>query len=191
MNSSSSKNGLLFAIIAIVAGTLLRIFNFEIGGFHLVPIVAISLFSGAILKNKLALVVPVGIMLLSDIYLQLTSGTGFYGIGQLFVYGAFVLIALMGSKMNKISTVSVLGTTVSSAMIFWIVSNLGVFAGGYYGYSVFGFINTYAMALPFLQNDAAANALFFNPIFVNTLTSFVLFGAFALAANTKKIAIAK
>lgn len=191
MNTLTPKNTTLFIISAIVTGTLLRVFNFEIGGFHLVPIVAITLFGGAVLKNKYtAALIPTAIMLLSDSYLQLTSGTGFYDLSQVFVYSAFILVALLGTSMKKINTWSVLGSTISSALIFWVVSNLGVFAAGYYGYSVSGLINTFAMALPFLKNDAMANTLFFNPIFVNAITSFVLFGALAISTSSKKVATA-
>lgn len=170
----------LFAVLMILAATFLRIANIEMGLFHLVPMAVISLFSGAVLKNKsLAIGVPVVAMFMSDLFLQFTQGAGFYGVAQFFVYGALILISILGTKMGDMKTTKVLGYTVGSSLLFWLVSNLGVFAGGWYGYSFSGLMTTYAMAIPFLENEMATN-LFINSIVSDLIGSGILFGSYAL-----------
>lgn len=175
----------LFAVLMILAATLLRIANIELGMFHLVPMAAISLFSGAVLKNKsLAIGVPMIAMFISDLFLQFTQGAGFYGVAQLFVYGALVLVSILGTTMKDLKTSKILGYSLGGSLLFWVISNLGVFAGGWYGYSFSGLMATFAMALPFLENEMATN-LFVNSFVSDILGSSILFGSYALVAKTQ------
>lgn len=172
-----------FAVFMIVAASFMRILNVELGVFHLVPMAVISLFSGAVLKNKsLAIGIPLISMFVSDLFLQAFNGTGFYGVAQIFVYGALLSVALLGTQMKNLKALNVLGYTLGSSMLFWVISNLGVFAGGWYGYSVEGLMNTFAMALPFLKNDMATN-LFVNAFVSDFIGAAVLFGSYVYVTN--------
>ena len=46
------------------------------------------------------------------------------------------------------------------AIIFFLVSNFGVWLGGSYGYNLSGFLNCYILALPFFGNTLVSTILF-------------------------------
>lgn len=175
-------------ITLIVAGVVARVLNLEIGVFHLVPIGALALFGGYVLKNKrLVMLIPVATMLVSDIFLEFKSaGAGFYDLSQPFVYLGMAIFGLLGSNMKSSKILPVLGNTLLGSLLFWVVSNLGVFVAGYYGYSFAGFANTFAMALPFLKNDMNSNLLFFNPILVNIIVAQITFAVYNYATLKNK-----
>ncbi len=177
--------------VLILAGILCRTLNFEIGDFHIVPIGALALFGGYALRNRyLSILVPVLTMFISDLYLEVTQpGFGFYDISQVFVYLGMASFAVLGCGMKSGRPLPVLGYTLTGSLVFWIVSNLGVYLAGYYGYSFSGLVTTYVMALPFRQNDAYSNLLFFNIILVNVAVAQVIFAAYhyALSRNSRAV----
>lgn len=187
---SNNTNTIIFCAAMIVLAAFLRISNVEIGVFNLVPLAAMSLFSGAVIRNKsLAYMIPLGALLISDTYLHFTKGIGFYGIAQVFVYIGMMLVTLLGTSIKNFKSISLLGYTLSGSLLFWVVSNLGVFAEGWYGYSLTGLMNTFMMAIPFLENEMATQ-LFVNSIVSDMIMSVVLFGAYKLVAKNA-IAVAK
>lgn len=179
------QNNLRVIIICsalILAAAISRVLNAEMHWYNFTPIIAMSLFSGAVLKNKAyAYILPLAAYLLSDIYLQLTAGSGFYGISQSFVYGGMALVVLLGTFMKKNSVLRVLGFSVGGALLFWLISNFGVFLGGYWGTGLSGLGTTYLMALPFYTKDGTE--LFFNSIVGTLIFSGLLFGAYGLIKN--------
>ncbi len=185
-----SKNLLFVMLTLIIAGVASRWFNVEIGVFHLVPVGAFALIGGYVIKQRhLAVLVPVLTMLISDVIIELTGGNGFYDWSQPFVYFGMAIFALLGVGMKKNKPLTVLGHTVLGSMLFWIISNFGVFVAGYYGFSFQGLMQTYTMALPFLKNDYYASSLFFNPLLVNVVVAQVAFGVYAYtSAKAVKLA---
>lgn len=180
-----SNQQIITIISLIAAGVLCRLINLELGVFHIVPIGALALMGGYALKNKyMAILVPILTMFASDIVLQLTAGNGFYDLSQPFVYVGMAIFALLGSNMKQNAPAKVLGNTLLGSAAFWIISNLGVFAAGYYGYSFSGLTQTYTAALPFLKSDSAM--LFFNPILVNIIVAQIIFAVYKIAAPSVK-----
>lgn len=179
-----SKNKNTFTIICCTVLVLLavvsRIINVETHWYGFAPVVAISLFSGALLKNKVyAYLLPLSAYFLSDLFMQFFTGTpGFYGISQFFVYGAMIFVVLLGMKMKRPKALRILGFTIGGSCIFWLVSNFGVFIAGYYGFSFQGFIATYLMAIPFYT--PTGTTMFLNSFGGDLLFSGVLFGLYAL-----------
>lgn len=178
-----------FRVLSLCAGLILvavvsRILNAEMHWYNFGPLVAISLFSGAVLKNKsYAYLLPLAAYFISDVYLQLVHQNGFYGISQFFVYGAMILVVALGSLMKKVQALNVLGFTVGGSLLFWTISNLGVFFSGYYGLNLQGLINTYLAAIPFYQKDGVSTGLFFNAIVGDLIFSGALFGIYALVKS--------
>ncbi len=84
---------------------------------------AIAVFGGSVIKDrKMAFILPLTALILSDIFLELfTPIKGFYGMGQLFVYGAFVLITWLAGFMGKRSVANVAFAAVWSGLIFFII----------------------------------------------------------------------
>ena len=118
------------------------------------PLTAIALFGGIYLSNKtLSYLLPIIIMLLSDIFL------GFSSI-SLFVYFSFIIISYIGIKSKKPSILNI----VLSSIVFFIVSNFGVWILGYpktWG----GFIKCYTVAIPFFRNSLAGD-LFYSGLMI-------------------------
>lgn len=124
------------------------------------PVAAISIFGGAVLPRKAALLVPLGAMLVSDMFI------GFYDIMPV-TWGCYLLIALASSLwLRKPTIMRGAGLAVASSLLFFIVTNLAVWIwSGMYVHDWHGLAQCYALALPFLRNtmlsDIAYTALLF------------------------------
>ncbi|MCW7461622.1 DUF6580 family putative transport protein [Leptospira limi] len=153
------------AILMVIATVLSRILphppNFT-------PVLAVSLFSGAYLTDrKLALVVPILAMLVSDLYL------GFHDLMPV-VYGFMVLSVLFG-KQIKTSVSKAFGYTLIGSVVFFVVTNFAVWAtSGMYSLNVSGLRECFVMAIPFFQNSILGDFVY----------SGILFGAMALLNRT-------
>lgn len=181
MNKKTINILLVSAIILITA--IFRVVNSEMHIYHLLPIAALGLFSGSVLNNKFyAYLIPLFAMFISDMGIGLfTNMDGFYGISQVINYGAILLVTLLGTKLTKRSVVNVTGFSLAGSTIFFLLSNLGTFLSGYYGFSFVGFIECYTMALPFYKNEMA-NTFFANSFVGDLLFSYLSFGIYYLVS---------
>ena len=123
---------------------------------------AMALFAGSLFGMSFsALLVPVVAMLLTDFIL------GFHST-QIFVYGSLVLSVLMGATLLKDQAKGrkLLVVTLLSSILFFIVTNLGVWlVGGFYSGDIKGLVECYIMALPFFTNQVAGDLLFSGLLF--------------------------
>lgn len=175
-----NKSTIILCTVLVLLAAILRMVNAEYGWYNFGPLAAMSLFSGTVLGRKpLAFILPLAAYFISDAYMQFAHHNGFYGISQSFVYGAMIIIALFGSMMKKQNVLNVLGFSIGGTLLFWIISNFGVFAGGYWGTGVAGFTKTYLMALPFYKNEFATD-LFLNALLGDIIFSGALFGIYGL-----------
>jgi hypothetical protein len=115
---------------------------------------ALALFGGLYLPKKWAVVAPMTVMLVSDLFI------GFYAWQvMLSVYSGFAIIGLIGLKVRqnkKISTV--LGGTLLGSIIFFLLTNLAVWAfGTMYAHNFSGLMQSYYLALPFFKNSLLAD----------------------------------
>lgn len=144
---------------------------------------AIALFGGSTIKDrKMAFLLPLAALLLSDICLELfTPISGFYGLGQLFVYGAFILITWLAGFMKKRSVVNVAMAAVASGLIFFIISNFGVWllSGTFYPKTLQGLLACYWAAIPFYQGNFSGSFLL-NGIVGDLFFAGLLFGIYSL-----------
>ncbi len=142
------------------------------------PVAALSLFGAAYLKNKkFAFFVPVAIMFLSDCIL------GFHST-MFFTYGSFALISLLGFSIfeNKISSTRVLVASLSASLIFFLVTNFGVWLmQSMYAKNMNGLVDCYIAAIPFLKGSLLGDLIF----------SAALFGAFEWIKQTNWLVKAK
>ena len=83
---------------------------------------------------------------------------GFHGT-ILFTWGSVFLIGIISTKFVKNLSSRISGALIG-ALIFFIVTNFGVWSLGSYGYSVEGFINCYTLALPFFGYTLVSTLLF-------------------------------
>lgn len=147
-------------------------------------ITALALFGAAYVPNrKAAFVVPLLALLLSDLALELATragllggwlatGQGFYR-GMWVVYGAVALIAALGFVLRtRKSAAAVAGVTLSSSVLFFLVTNCPFLEGhDLYPATLEGLWTSYVTAIPFFRWTLLGDLLFVT----------VLFGGFALA----------
>lgn len=113
------------------------------------PIGAIALFGGMYLPKRLALILPLGAMLLSDAII------GFYSWQiMLSVYGSFALMGSIGLFLRRHKQFSlILGGTLAGSILFYLITNAAVWAfGTMYPLTLAGLIQSYVNALPFFRN---------------------------------------
>lgn len=143
------------------------------------PIGGMALFGAAYYnKRYLAYLIPILAMWISDLLLNnilyahyFDHFVWFYS-GSLFTYAAFALMILVGSLLLKnVSLSKVIFSALSASVIFYLVSNLGVWiTQGVYPHTWEGLLACYVAALPFFQNTLAGDILY----------SGLLFGVFKL-----------
>lgn len=130
---------------------------------------AVALFGGSYFNNKWsAFLLPLVILLLSDIGLSLTMGMdyGFYQ-GWYYTYIAFALMVLGGNVLiKKVNVQNVLGASLVAVFIHWIVSDYGVWLGStIYPQTIAGFWACLVIAIPyelnFLYGTLAYSAVMF------------------------------
>lgn len=152
------------AYLFIIFGVLLRLLP-HIPNFT--PIAAIALFGGTYLSRRTALFVPLLIMAISDLFL------GLHPL-MLFTWGSFLLTGIIGLWLKNHKTVpNTLGAAISSSLLFFIVTNFGVWAlpNSWYPHTWQGLINCYIMAIPFFKNTLLGDLFYVG----------VLFGLYELA----------
>jgi hypothetical protein len=148
------------ALGLIVLGALSRL-------LHLPPNIAavtgVTLLAGFALRNIwLALLVPIGAMALADIALGWYAGVLATYAGM--ASGVFIARGLL----PKLTVLRLVATTFLASLAFFVLSNLGTWLEGWYGYTWDGLVACYIAALPFWQNSLIAD-------FTSTALAFGLF----------------
>lgn len=156
---------LLIAIALVGFGVVMRLLPHPA---NLAPVGAIALFGGAVLPGRYGWWLPLGIMVISDLFL------GAYN-GILFTWLGFLLVGLFGMTLrNKSNWFRVPVGALTGAVIFFVVSNFGVWAqGGLYEHTWAGLALCYELALPFFRNTLTGDFIY----------SALLFGVYALATR--------
>lgn len=90
--------------------------------------------------------------------------------------------------MKSPRALRILGFSLGGSAIFWIVSNFGVFMGGFYGFSLQGLVTTYLMAIPFYT--PLGTEIFINSFVGDILFTGSLFGLYAIAVQFQKLMLA-
>ncbi|OGC79774.1 MAG: hypothetical protein A2145_05765 [candidate division Zixibacteria bacterium RBG_16_40_9] len=153
----------LFVIIGVLARLIPHPVNFA-------PILAMALFGGTYLNKKTALWVPLLALIISDFFLGTYSP-----VLMLFVYASTLASGLLGLWLrNHKNLGNIVGTSLLSAVIFYLLSNFGVWMmpSGYI-HNWAGLVECYVLALPFFKNTVASNLIY----------TAVFFGAYELAQS--------
>ena len=165
MQTLKSNSVLVLAIITLAAFARLvpSIPNFA-------PITALAVFGGfAFFNKRLAYLVPMATMLVSDVILALIKNDWGYAFhsAQIVVYLtllATVAISVFASR--KQSVLSIAGSTVIGSLLFFITTNFAVWAmGTLYTHSLAGLGECYVAAIPFLRNSFIADVMYVTAMF--------------------------
>ena len=120
------------------------------------PVIAVAIMSGYLFKNmSMSFVVLLAAMLLADVFF------GFYE-HMLFVYLSLALITFLFFKISsKINLKNLFIFSFLGSCIFFVISNLGVWAmGNLYEKSFNGLLECYFMAIPFFKNTILSTLIF-------------------------------
>jgi hypothetical protein len=177
MKSLTTSPRFLFITSALFIAAISRIFP-HIPNFT--PIASMALFGGVYFTDKrIAIIVPLILMFITDCLLELTTGWGFHNT-LIYVYIGFILTSIIGIYIKRNLTVQTLliGSLLSSTL-FFVITNFGVWAANGVQMGVSGLATTYVLGIPFFAPTLVGD-LFFNTI---------LFGAFYVAERKLPILI--
>jgi len=157
----TEKHGLFYLLIILVI--LSRLLPHPMG---FTPVGALGLFAGAYVMNRRAWLIPIVVLLISDLFI------GFYNpIIMLSVYASFALSAVLGRYVlsNKRSILRVGASAFGSATILFVLSNFTLWTTGlYYPMTLEGLTLCFVRAIPFYGNSLMGDLLY----------AAVLFGAY-------------
>ncbi len=182
MNITANRQHTILILVLIASASVYRVLPFHI--WNVAPIGAIALFGGAQLrKNWQAVLIPLSALFLSDLFLNnvtykyLNSNFTFFYSGAIWIYASFALISLIGIVfLKKISAKNVLVASIVGSVLFFVVSNFGVWAGsGIYAHNFAGLLSCYIAAIPFFVNTLAGDLMF----------SAILFGVYDFVMKTQ------
>jgi hypothetical protein len=155
---------LITAVILILFAAFSRLIPHPM---NFAPVTAIALFAGVYLNKRYAFIVPIAAMVLSDMFI------GFYSYVY-WVYGTIIILALAGlwlkGRVENGTTgkkiAYIFGTTLASSVIFFLVTNFGVWTSGmFYEMSFKGLIECYVAAIPFFRNAIAGDLVYVAAMF--------------------------
>ena len=135
------------------------------------PIIAVAIISSYFFKNiNLSVFTLLTAMLVSDLFI------GFYE-NMIFVYASLLIITFIFHKISKkINLKNLFIYGFAGSLIFFIVSNFGVWALGspglnnvVYAKNLNGLIECYIMAIPFFQNTLLSTLLFVYSAFLTNI----------------------
>ena len=155
----------ILAVLMILAAAFSRLLPHPL---NFTPIAAMALAGGVYLDKRFALIIPIAAMLITDWFL------GYHQI-LFFVYGSFITIGLIGIWLRSHKRpLPVIGATLLSSVLFFVVTNFGVWIIGpeMYPRTWTGLVECYVAAIPFFRNT----------LFGDLVYTGVLFGVFELVS---------
>ncbi len=156
------KDKKIFLVIAIIVlAALSRLVKHP---FNFAPVVAMSIFAGAYIRNHRGLLLPILAMALSDIALyQFKYGWEMFDWkATLAVYISIAAAFGVGVLLRKhLKWYTVLGGAIFSSIIFFIITNFAVWAFyDWYPHTLAGFLQCFALAIPFFKNSLAGDVIY-------------------------------
>ncbi|MFA5770588.1 MAG: DUF6580 family putative transport protein [Patescibacteria group bacterium] len=146
-NIKSQISIFIIILLAVVARLIPHAPNFA-------PIGGLALFSGANFKNRIALLIPLAAMFISDIFL------GFHKTIP-YIYVSFIIITLIGGLIKNNKWQSILKASLVSSILFFLITNFGVWAtGSMYQKNLFGLAQSYVMGIPFFRNTIISDLFY-------------------------------
>lgn len=118
------------------------------------PIGGLALFTGSHFKKKVALIIPLAAMFVSDIFL------GFHKTVP-YIYVSFIIIALIGGLLKNNKWQSLALASLTSSVLFFLITNFGVWATGtMYQKNLSGLIQCYGFGVPFFRNTLLSDLFY-------------------------------
>lgn len=153
------------AAVLVVLGVLLRLAPHP---WNMTPVGASALFAGARLPLPVAVLVPVGTLVVSDLII------GMHSLWWV-TWGTCAIAVLLGTLLrNRGGVLAVGGVSVAGSVLFFVTTNLAVWAEGMlYPRTLEGLGACFVAAIPFFRNSLVGDLFWAG----------VLFGGWALATR--------
>ena len=168
---------ILTVFLLLLIGISTR-FLFLVDGESILPnfsaIGAVAIFGACYFKGATRWIVPLAILWVSDIVLNNVFYSQYFEsfqlVGDLWVYLSFLVAGLIAYKiMRQPSWGRLAFTGLSAAVVFFVISNFGVWATGtLYPRTGAGLLACYEAGIPFFRNTLLGNVFY----------SFVLVGLY-------------
>lgn len=142
--------------------------------YNFAPIGAMSLFGAAYFSDKkFAFLMPLAAMFISDLlinnilYASFYQGFTLFTPGFLWIYGAIALMVLTGMfLLKRISFGRVLGGSLAASVLFFVITNIGVWISSpMYPNTFQGLILCFEAAIPFFHNTVLGDFFYCGVLF--------------------------
>jgi hypothetical protein len=150
---------LLIVLLFILIGTCLRLLphppNFT-------PIIVLALFGSVCFSKKIAFILPMAIMMISDIFI------GYYEFSLMIsIYGSILLCVSLGFWLKKHKKwQTILGSSLLAGLIFFLITNFAVWVfTPWYTKTLSGLVQCYLMAIPFFKMTLLGNLFYASTFF--------------------------
>lgn len=163
----------------ILAAVVLRLLPHP---WNLTPVGAMFLFSAATFRSRLqGWLAPLVALMVSDYFVVKILYHGQFGWFSPYTWTAFSLLGMVGWTLrSKTTALRVAGAALGGSMVFFIVSNFGVWASGHrYPHTATGLAECYIAAIPFIGNEVAGNLVY----------SAVMFGSYYWIQSRQRVAV--
>jgi len=148
----------LFAVLLIVLAAVSRILPHPA---NVAPITALALFGGVHFSRRYSFLIPIAAMVVSDAVLG-------FSLESFWVYGSFLAIAGIGLWLRSHRSIgAILGCSLAGSILFFIVTNFGVwvFSQVTYPHTLAGLTACYVAAIPFFRNTLIGDLVYVTSLF--------------------------
>jgi hypothetical protein len=177
------NKSIAFASVFIIIGAIFRLMPHPPNA---TPLAAMAFVGGIYISRKyMAFLLPILVLLISDIILNNTinrafftdqSGFILFNSYMIWTYLAFALTVLIGLYLHKNGAAQkiIFGTLLSS-VAFYIITNFGTWlSSGLYPKDLTGLLTAFGAAVPFFRNTLISNAIFIS-VFVLAIEGLLAF----------------
>ena len=117
-------------------------------------ILAVAMFGGMYLSRRQALIVPVALMIVTDVIL------GFHDT-MVFTWGSMLAVSAIGLWLKeRKSFVNVLCGSMVSSLLFFLVTNFGAWVSPMYPHTWAGLQECYILAIPFFRSTLVSTVAY-------------------------------
>lgn len=172
-NTNLFKNIALIIVLIIVAVSWRVInFNYQIAP-NLEIVTTVSVIAAIILGLRAAIIVPIITMIISDIIIG-NSSIFIFTWSTFAIIGASAVLLKKLDQQPKKQIIYSFGFAVASSFLFFIITNFGVWAQGWYPATTAGLVDCFIKAIPFYRTMLIGNLLLVPAV----ITSWQLFRAY-------------
>lgn len=157
----TTKPGTSYALLTILSVLLIAGYRLLPHPWNFAPVTASAVFSGMVLSKRLAWIIPVASLMISDLWI------GFSWPDVPFVYGSILIAVLIGTWVGKNNSGyfkysgKIVGGTFFSSVLFYLITNFGSWLTlAMYPKTFEGLMASYINAVPFFQNSLAGDLIF-------------------------------